>query len=278
MTAATPTKPKRTYTPEERAAARKKAKQELVDAIGTLHTDEGWLAWLDFRSNFRNYSWSNQVLLAWQKPDATQFNTYKRWKALGRTVKKGAKAAGIYVYTGNAKEQDENGEEREGRPLFRFVRCLFDVAETEGDDLPENVAMQHEKGDTHEDYYNRLIAHCEERGITVSIAPTGDAGGWYTPSTNSITLSDADDVNGRLQALIHELIHANGVGYDEFGRATAEVITESAAYIVVRGLGLESKRSIYYVGGWAGGDTKLIEAATKRIDEAAKQVEKALHG
>src|ERR1039458_5541725 len=38
----------------------------------------------------------------------------------------------------------------------------------------------------------------------------------------------------------HELIHALGVGYGQYGREVAEVLTETAAFVACRSLGLDT--------------------------------------
>lgn len=85
-------------------------------------------------SRFYNYSFGNQVLLYIQgvtEPVAT----YNRWKELGRQVQKGSKAKTIMRPT-FVKERDDDGQERQKLKGFRYVRCLFTVSETEGDELP----------------------------------------------------------------------------------------------------------------------------------------------
>lgn len=85
-------------------------------------------------NRFRRLSIGNQVLLMMQglyEP----VNTYKGWKAMGRQVQKGSKAASIYVPMFR-KEEDKNGEERERLSGFKLVPSMFGVSETDGDDLP----------------------------------------------------------------------------------------------------------------------------------------------
>ena len=44
----------------------------------------------------------------------------------------------------------------------------------------------------------------------------------------------------QLRILIHETIHALGIGYAEYGRRRAEVIVDTVAFSVVGGLGIDT--------------------------------------
>jgi hypothetical protein len=50
---------------------RQEAREQLERAVEALAQSEGWAAWIRTRSAFRQYSLSNQFLIAMQCPDAT---------------------------------------------------------------------------------------------------------------------------------------------------------------------------------------------------------------
>ncbi len=51
--------------------------------------------------------------------------------------------------------------------------------------------------------------------------------------------------------LVHEIAHALGVGYEQYGRRRAEVMVDTATFIVCGSLGLDtSGSSIPYIAGW----------------------------
>ena len=85
-------------------------------------------------------------------------------------------------------------------------------------------------------------------------------------------------VNGRVRVLVHELAHALGVGYREYGRERAEVIVDTVTFIVCAGAGLDiAGESIPYVAGW--GETGALKAVTEFaavIDTIARQIETAI--
>jgi hypothetical protein len=58
--------------------------------------------------------------------------------------------------------------------------------------------------------------------------------------------------NLRVRVLVHELTHALGVGYEQFGRERAEVIVDTVALIVCGSVGLDvGGESIPYVAAGA---------------------------
>jgi hypothetical protein len=85
-------------------------------------------------------------------------------------------------------------------------------------------------------------------------------------------------VNAQLRILVHETIHALGVGYAEYGRERAEVILDTATAIAVGSVGLRvDGDSIPYIAGW--GETGALDAVTafaKTIDELARRIENVL--
>ena len=80
--------------------------------------------------------------------------------------------------------------------------------------------------------------------------------------------------NGRVRVLVHELAHALGVGYEEYGREVAEVIVETATVVVCGALGLDtSGESIPYIAGWGEQDLDAIRRHAEKVDEIARALE-----
>jgi hypothetical protein len=88
----------------------------------------------------------------------------------------------------------------------------------------------------------------------------------------------AKPANARLRILIHETIHALGVGYAEYGRERAEVTVDTATYLAAASVGLDvSGESVPYVVAW--GESGALEAVIEfagTIDELARRIETAL--
>lgn len=75
----------------------------------------------------------------------------------------------------------------------------------------------------------------------------GGTGGWCDPKRRRIVVGADLPAN----AQVHELAHALGVGYAEFGRARAEEIVDTAMFVVCRAVGLRvDGESVPYVAGW----------------------------
>ena len=67
-----------------------------------------------------------------------------------------------------------------------------------------------------------------------------------------IVLSAALEPNGQVAVLVHELAHVHGARYQEFGRAGAEVVAETAAFVALSAASLDTAgQSVPYVSGWA---------------------------
>lgn len=82
----------------------------------------------------------------------------------------------------------------------------------------------------------------------------------------------------QLRILIHETIHALGIGYAEYGRQRAEVIVDTAMAIACASVGLRvDGDSIPYIAGWGEtGELDAVTAFAKTIDELARRIETVL--
>src|SRR4051812_45475705 len=117
--------------------ASSEARERLAAAVKTMATSEGFAAWLRARAMFHEYSFNNCVLIAMQRPDASQVAGYKAWQKLGRQVGKGERGIRILApMVGKVDVETDHGTESRAR-VFGF-KCvsLFDVSQTDGDDLP----------------------------------------------------------------------------------------------------------------------------------------------
>ena len=113
------------------------------------------------------------MLIARQKPDATNVAGLRAWNSLGRFVKRGEK--GIFILAPMVGKRstkdvatDESSEDTttEGqRTLYGFRAVyVFDINQTDGKDLPTLTEVQ---GDV-SDYRERLVKFVESQGITLA--------------------------------------------------------------------------------------------------------------
>ena len=92
-------------------------------------------------ARFHTYSFGNVLLIATQRPTATQVAGWRGWNELGRRIKQGEKGIMIFApILSESKSASAESDEATQPQLellgFRPVR-VFDVAQTEGEDIPE---------------------------------------------------------------------------------------------------------------------------------------------
>ena len=122
-----------------------------------------------------------------------------------------------------------------------------------------------------------LQGYAATQGILVQVTDTGSAEGYFSPQDNLICLSEKLDTDGMVHCLVHELVHAHGVGYKDFDRQAAEIMTETAATIICAELGLCTvEQSSFYLMSWAQGDIDKVLSHLKVADEIARKVETGL--
>lgn len=305
-------------TPEERAERRKQIRaqraEDLDQAARALLTSEGMQSWIRFRSRMHQYS-TNNMLGIWHQwrtrqqqaeeagepalPPISQLAPFGRWKSLGRSVIKGQKGLRIYrPYFMKLSDEQATRLRAQPGPLPFWVKeedgvlksihwtaeYVFDASQTQGDPLPEPPAAQPLTGDSHADRLPGLVAFADSIGYTVEFAPADPTGresgaeGWCRPGEKRIWVKDTGAPNAQVKILTHEIAHALGIGYDEFGREGAEVIVEAASAIACSSAGLETEEfSVPYMAGW-GAEDDLV--ATRRwaqtIDAVAERLEGAL--
>jgi hypothetical protein len=276
MTTATPARPARQrarLTPAERDARRDQDRERLAAAVRELRTSDGWLAWLNARQRFHRYSAQNCMLIAMQKPEATRVAPLKVWNQLGRRVLRGERAIAINVYKGSFAVEDSNGDEKL-LPRFQLRACLFDISQTDGDELPE-PPREPITGDSHARHLNPLMLLAGDLGYDVRLQMVpGTARGYCDTHNKIIVVEDTLPANAQVRVLIHEIAHALGIGYAEHGRARAEVLVESITYIVCGSIGLDtSGESVPYVAGWDDDDLETLEAFAHLVDISARTIE-----
>jgi hypothetical protein len=278
---------KRKLSDQEREQRRAQDRERLKAAAEQLLTSDGWQRWVQVRSRagLARLSLNNQLLVAIACPQATFVAGFKTWLKLGYCPTKGSKAIKIMAPMPVRERDPETGEKTdETRVLFKAVP-VFDrqqVAAIDGvNQAPLEPPCEPLTGDSHAHLLAPLQAFAESLGYSVSFEEiAGAAGGWCDQRVKRIVVDAGAPANARLRTLIHETIHALGVGYAEFGRERAEVIVDTATWLAAASVGLDvSGESVPYVAGW--GEDGALEAVTqfaKTIDELARRVEAVLAG
>jgi hypothetical protein len=279
-------------TDAERDARRNADRERLEEATRRLLSSEGWQRWVKTRRSFHFYSLNNQLLIALQRPDATHVAGFRAWLKLNRCLRKGERGIRIFApMTVRAKDAggdvavDPTTGEPATRTLFK-VASVFDVSQT--DPLPDTEPVPLEppsqpiEGDSHSELLPRLEDLATELAFDVEFRDLAALAceGWCDAEEKRIVVSSHLVANAQLRVLVHELAHALGIGYEEFGRERAEVLVDCATFCVLQTVGLDvAGESVPYVAGWGeDGALEAVRSFAGRIDEVAKRIEDALAG
>lgn len=222
-------------------------------------------AYLAAMARFHSYSFGNILAIARQRPTASRVAGFSTWKELGRFVKRGEKGIQILapiVGHRRTKSDQEQQTDEKPRPVLIGFRAVyvFDVAQTEGADLPE---FEHNiTGDVRE-HRDRLIEFLARQNIaldyTENIAPA--LGVSYG---GKIALLPGQSKAEEFVTLVHEVAHELLHKTDRRTKTTAtvrETEAEAVAFIVGQGIGLEMGRaSSDYIQMYAGNAALLAES------------------
>jgi antirestriction protein ArdC len=260
----------------DRAFWRSATVADLVEgldaAVRTIHASDTFQRYLAAQARFHHYSWGNALLIAAQRPDATRVASYRTWQSLGRQVRRGETGIRIVVpmrRRNTAGESDADGADVLPVPLPRRVLyfgtgTVFDIAQTDGETLPE-VAVPLLDGPDTPGLGTRLERVAEAEGITVHrarMSADDTAVGSYSPSERLILLRELEPAQ-MTKTLAHELAHHFAGA--ERSSPEEETVAESVAYVVCAHYGLDTgARSFPYVATWAE-HPSVLKAAMTRI-------------
>jgi antirestriction protein ArdC len=222
------------------------------------------------------------MLIAFQRSDASLVAGFKTWQSMGRHVRKGEK--GIAILAPIVRKVDDTPSEGTHEDTiarrvvgFRTV-YVFDVAQTDGDALPE-APISLPTGGNQEDYMKlQDLAHKEGLSVTIEDMSAGKNGELNRASkviTLGTHLFQTGTPAARIKTLTHELAHWYDLSADtaSYDRHEAEIVAEAVAYVVGQRLGLDtSSYSAGYVASWAGGDSQKLHTVAERIDKAARSI------
>jgi N-terminal domain of anti-restriction factor ArdC len=283
----------RRLSEQEREQRRARDRERMQRAAGQLLGSEGWRRWVRVRAanGLSRYLLNNQLLIALQTGGSASFVAgFRAWLELGYAVRKGERAIRILApMTVKASDagapaalpDQTRGEDRR-RVLFRSVAVFVrrQVAPVEGvAQAPLEPPHEPLTGDSHGHLLERLQASAATIGFTAAFeAVPGSAGGWCDGRAKRIVVDAGLAANAQVRVLVHELAHALGVGYAQFGRERAEVIVDTVTFIVCGSVGLDvGGESIPYVAGWGEhGALEAVTAFAETIDALARRLEDAL--
>ena len=280
---------------EDARAERRRADREFArQAVEQLRSSQGWQTWLATRRHFHRYSFTNQLLIAMQCPDATRVAGFRAWLKLGYVVQRGEKAIKIWVPIPPSHKQLERwkheGGDPDERPRTHFkLGPVFDRAQVAplpppATPAPLDPPVRDVTGEDLAPALPHLIELGHEIGSVVEFeAITGSRYGYYEPDSRRIAIRHDMAPNAQVKTLVHELAHAllraeAREDDPKLSYAAEELVVESVAYTVCGTLGLDSSGySIPYLASWAAdGDIEILEQTATLIDRLARRIETAV--
>lgn len=264
----------------------KEITEKLEQGVVEVFQGDNYKKYLEIMGRFHNYSFNNCILIAMQKPEATLVAGFKSWQTnFKRNVKKGEKAIKILApipHKFKKEIETENGEKEIKEIKYATFRAIsvFDVSQTEGEELP--TICEKLTGDV--EGFKEIIKKLENVSpVPISYeAINGEANGYYSFITNSITVSSDLSEQQTVKTLIHEISHSilhnqeTGAEKDA-DKSTKEIQAESVAYTVCSWLGLDtSDYSFGYVASWS--ENKEVKELQASMDIIRKTACKIIEG
>ena len=274
---------------------------KLEQGIKELFESERFKEYLRTMSKFYHYSFSNTLLIAMQKPEATYVAGYTSWQRnFDRQVMKGEKGIKILAPAPyKAKEEREKIDpstqkpvlDADGKPVTETVEVMrpafkvvsvFDISQTDGKELPDIIVD--ELSGSVENYAAFFEALKQESPVPISFEDIpGGAKGYFSHAENRIAIQEGMSEIQTVKTAIHEIAHAklHAINPDEKvapeehkDRHTKEVEAESVAYTVCQRYGIEtSDYSFGYIAGWSSDkDTKELKGSLETIRSTAAEM------
>ena len=264
---------------------------ELLEAgVERILDGDEFKRYLAFAARFHRYSANNSLLVLLQRPDATQVAGYRKWRDLGRQVRRGEEGLKILAPIFRAVEDEQSGEMARVLCSFKVVK-VFDVSQTDpvpgAEPLPDKPRPKTLRGDSVAAWTlgRSLLALCETEGVPVSeddaeldtLSP--EANGVCLLREKRILLRSKLSADGRVKTLAHELAHHllhRDVAATEADRPTFEAEAEGVAYAVLSYFGVDaSEYSFAYVAHWAE-QKEVVKAVLSSIQKTARTIIEAV--
>ncbi|MCH7585343.1 MAG: toprim domain-containing protein [Acidobacteria bacterium] len=255
--------------------------EQLQTSLQELVTSEDWQRALAVAARFHDYSFANTQLI-WAQSLArgatpSRVAGYRTWQQLGRQVRRGERGLQILAPL-TRRITPENSEDEERRVVgFRVVH-VFDLAQTDGEPLPEVKAALVE-GDlpAHWDRVGELITGAGFGLQVADVDRLGEANGITDWQQRDVIVRASLPGAQRFKTAVHELAHIRLHEPTTEGRPNCrgivEVEAESVAYVVCAALGIDSTGySLPYVASWSGGDVDKVAETANRVMGCARGV------
>lgn len=280
----------------------KEATAQLEAGIKDFFQNGNYPEYLKVMSRFHTYSYSNSMMIALQKPDATLLAGFSSWKKhFKRHVLPNEHGIRIFAPTSvnMQKEQekrdpdtqlpvlDENGDPVMETVVVKIPRYkvvyIFDVSQTDGEalpslDIPELTASV-------QGYKNLFTAIEHASQVPIIFGDLqNDVKGYFSITEQSIHIQEGMSDAQTIKTAIHELAHSRLHNIDpslsplkqklQKDRNTKEVEAESVAYVVCQHFGIDtSDYSFGYVATWSENrELPELKASLNTIQKAAASI------
>lgn len=278
----------------------KEATEKLEAGIREFLSSDKFREYLNVMSRFHTYSYSNAMLIALQRPDATLVAGFNRWKSMKRYPMRGEHGIRIFapapVKTNTFIEREKIDPDtklpvldEDGNPVMESVQLkrpaykvvtVFDVSQTDGEPLPELDI--HELTGSVEQFEQFFEALKRTSTVPIDIEPMqGSQFGYFDPTAKRIAIREGIGQVQMVKTAVHELAHSRLHDLDSNAplnpkskpkdRETKEVEAESVAYTVCQHFGIDTgDYSFGYVATWSSGrDLPELKASLNTIRTAA---------
>jgi len=252
----------------------KEATDYLVQSLEAGHS-EVLTQYLGAMAKFHTYSFGNIMLIARQKPSASNVAGVRAWNSLGRFVRRGEKGILILAPLVGRKTKTveeitrENGEEKNPQAQLYGFRAVyvFDISQTEGKDLPSLTEVQ---GDV-SGYRERLVKFVEAQSIELRYSDKiGPAKGLsYGGKITLLSgMQPAEEFSTLVHEIGHEMLH-RGERRTLTTKTVRETEAEAVAFVVCQAIGLENGTSAAdYIQVWHG-DASLLRESLEAVQHTA---------
>lgn len=220
------------------------------------------------------FSLLNTLMIMAQGSELAQ--SYKNWKRLGRTVKKG-EHGNIFIWCPRFKKEvdEDDGKEVNKFKGFTMVK-VFDVTQTEGKPL-EYAHNSINETEIEYDYFKDCIV--QEFKVKINEEAMGSERGFYLHSDKSIHINEANNNIDKVKTLVHELAHHlldHGNKELKLEQNIKEVEAELVSYLVNSFFKIDTELSEAYISAWKN---QNLEAVRKhKIISIAGKIMKLFSG
>lgn len=268
----------------------KELQEHLQRGINQYLDSENFKNYLDFVSQFHNYSFNNILLLKAQKSDITMIASFKKWNDLGRKIKKGEQALFVFapteVYKKDAEGnyiKDNNGEFI--KSIFFKLVPVFDISQTSGARLPQPIYRLEENFKDPLEFKRIFGSISKISNVPIrfeEFSEESNLNGYYHHEKKEIVIRKKMSEQMIVKTLLHELVHSRIHSLDE-NRSQKEFEAESVAYIVANHFGIDTSNYTFgYLSSWTDEGRKIemfttaLENITKEAQSLIRELDKSL--